>query len=65
MTNTHEGLTKWGPFYTCMACGCRAAIRGAIRAEDWQTVKFLTENAVREHAADCEAPRGPMFEVIG
>lgn len=57
-------MTPFGPFYTCDACGCRAALRRAIRAEDWQTVKFLAEFSPREHAADCDAPRGPMFEVI-
>ena len=65
MTNTHEGLTAFGPVYVCDKCACRVAIRNAIKAEDWQTVRFLSTYAPTEHAAECEAPRGPMFEVIG
>lgn len=64
MTNTHEGLTQYGVMFTCSKCGASAALRRAIRANDWQTVRFISAHAPTEHAADCEAVRHPLFEIL-
>jgi hypothetical protein len=49
----------------CRKCDALAANRRAVRAEDWEQVKFITATAPRDHAPECGfVTIHPLFEVF-